>query len=115
MYPYTRDHIWTKQEDVCIIFFGSRGVFPDAIVDLLSLFCRSDLDAHSIHLRTCQIAGAEGLLSRDDGKHFHHDRVRAWIAAQETDAFARGLRFTNAVMNTIRPVSQGAKILACRC
>ena len=86
------------------MFFASRGVFPDALVDIVRMFCRSKRHALCIHHRVTTISRQYQLYSVDQ-RAFNPERIATWIRTQEIDTFVDRLRFTNAVLKVIQQVS----------
>lgn len=95
------DWPWSRKEDVCVIFFASRGVYPEACVDIVNNTCRSKRHAVCIHRRICRLA-IDNRLYLD--QQFHAERVHAWIQVQGLTSFINRLRFDQTVVAAIQRV-----------
>jgi hypothetical protein len=70
------DWPWSRKEDVCVIFFASRGVFPEPCVEIIS----------------------------NQDRQFDAEKVYTWIEEQELEGFLHRLRFDEVTKAAIQRV-----------
>ena len=96
-------HGWSVEEDVCIVFFASKGVQWEAIVDILPHLCGQIREPGSVYSRVSDLENELALFSH--GKvAWDKYAVSSYYRTQALDHFLRKLRFSKGVLSIILKV-----------
>lgn len=95
---------WSAREDVCIVYFTSRGVYPQGCVKILQLLCKSNRHFSCLGQRLDTLLEANFLYCVKR-QAFLYDRIGEWIESQDVASFLFRLRFTSNVLKVVQAVS----------
>ncbi|KAK3670765.1 hypothetical protein LTR78_009337 [Recurvomyces mirabilis] len=93
---------WSASEDVLTLFYASRGVFPEAIREIMILLCARERHARCIHNRCISLMTKDSNLYNIDERTFDHNRVRVWIDTHDDDLFSPFLVFSKPILQSIK-------------
>jgi len=96
-------NFWTPHEDICIVFYASRGVLPEASSEILHLICGSERHVPCVKKRVCHIVKTDHLYCFYTHR-FLYKRVQLWIESRANPNFLFRLRFTNSILRVVLKV-----------
>jgi hypothetical protein len=104
------DWPWSKREDICIVYFASKGVYPEACAEIVHIFCHSKRHPLYIHDRISHLTD-ENALYCPRSRRFVQPQVQVWLEAQEESSFVRSLHFNDSVTTAIKRVRRETLLL----
>lgn len=94
---------WSQFEDACIIFFASRNVYWDAIVELVRDLCGTERDLEGVCQRAATIASLRYLFCFEK-RSWQLDAVSCWMNTLSLQNLGHLLRFSKPVLGIVLKV-----------
>ncbi|KAK4570573.1 hypothetical protein LTR86_002655 [Recurvomyces mirabilis] len=93
---------WHASDDVIVLFYSSRGVFPEAIREIMLLLRAKEKHAGCIHNRCIFLMASNPGLYKLEERTFDLVKVQSWISAHDDELISRQLVFSKMILQSIK-------------